>query len=166
MPKPQKPNSKKLQEIDGNVSYRVRRFASEEENGSKDSLIKKLIEKKMYLIVVILLLIVGVMAAALINNSTLLSSRDTIKVNELVTNEQIEADTIKSKFSELYDVGEEEPVIANITDVELLKTENPEFYEKAINGDIVIILPDSKLAFLYRSEENRILKISPVKISE
>lgn len=56
-----------------------------------------------------------------------------------------------------------EPTVATIVDVEKLQEQNP-FYEKAVNGDYLIVTPTR--AILYREEDNIILDVVPVQIEE
>jgi len=54
-----------------------------------------------------------------------------------------------------------EPTVATIVDVETLRERNA-FYEKANNGDHLIVTPER--AILYSSEKDRILDVVPVQL--
>ena len=62
----------------------------------------------------------------------------------------------------LIDIPEDiEPTVATIVDVEELKKQNP-FYEKAKNGNHLIITPER--AILFDSDRNLILDVVPVQL--
>lgn len=62
----------------------------------------------------------------------------------------------------LMDIPEDvEPTVATIVDVMALREQNP-FYEKAENGDHLIVTPER--AILYSSSRNIILDVVPVQI--
>lgn len=52
------------------------------------------------------------------------------------------------------------PKIATISNIEDLKSENPEFYKNAINGDTLVLY--SELAIIYRDGSNKIINIAPI----
>ncbi len=56
------------------------------------------------------------------------------------------------------------PTMAIITDINVLKSNQPVFFAKAKNGDRVIIYPD--LAIIYDYETNKIINIGPVQTLE
>lgn len=55
---------------------------------------------------------------------------------------------------------DEKPTIAAIADIEQVKTENPQFYADAQDGDIVLIF--STKAIIYRESAGMIINIAPV----
>ncbi len=56
----------------------------------------------------------------------------------------------------------EEPTVATITDIEKLK--NQPFFQKAKNGDKVLIYTNAKKAILYDPNAHKILDVAPVNI--
>lgn len=56
----------------------------------------------------------------------------------------------------------EEPSVATITDVEKLQ-EQP-FFQKAKNGDKIIIYPNAKKAILYDPTANKVIDVAPINI--
>ncbi|PIR53825.1 hypothetical protein COU75_04015 [Candidatus Peregrinibacteria bacterium CG10_big_fil_rev_8_21_14_0_10_42_8] len=72
------------------------------------------------------------------------------------------AETIINDVRKLIDIPEDvEPTVATIIDVDLLKAKNP-FYNKASNGDHLIVTPDR--AILYSSARKVILDVAPVQL--
>ncbi len=56
----------------------------------------------------------------------------------------------------------EEPTVATITDIEKLKDQT--FFQKAKNGDKVIIYTNAKKAILYDPIARKIIDVAPVNI--
>lgn len=56
----------------------------------------------------------------------------------------------------------EEPIIATVSDVNKLPKQD--FYDKAQNGDRVLVYKDSKMAILYRPSQNKIIKVGTVTV--
>lgn len=54
-----------------------------------------------------------------------------------------------------------EPTVATIVDIKTLRARNP-FYEKAENGDYLIVTPDR--AILFSAKKDRILDVVPVQL--
>jgi hypothetical protein len=80
------------------------------------------------------------------------------------TNEEIAQEVIKS-FGEIYQIPEgENPTVILVTDAETLRAKQPEFYGNAQNGDHVIVVFSSKLAFIFRASEKKIINVSQVSI--
>jgi cytoskeletal protein RodZ len=72
-----------------------------------------------------------------------------------------EAQKVKDNVGKLIMLDEsEEPTIATIIDIEALKTENPEFYKDASNGDKLLVY--SQRAIIYNQEKNIIVNVAPV----
>lgn len=59
---------------------------------------------------------------------------------------------------------DEEPSIATVSDVS--KLEGQPFFDKAENGDVTLIYPESRLAILYRPSNKQIVNVSSVTIQE
>jgi hypothetical protein len=58
----------------------------------------------------------------------------------------------------------EKPLIATIIDSEKMKRES-HFYDLAENGDIVLVYINSKMAYLYRPETDKILNVGPLMVN-
>lgn len=58
----------------------------------------------------------------------------------------------------------EQPTVATIQDVEVLRAQNPDFYKDAKNGDRLLIWSDK--AVLYSSTQDRLLAVLPIRISD
>lgn len=56
----------------------------------------------------------------------------------------------------------EDPTVATVTDVEKLKTQA--FFQKAKNGDKVLIYSNAKKAILYDPQAKRIIDVAPINI--
>jgi uncharacterized protein HemX len=55
---------------------------------------------------------------------------------------------------------DKQPAVATITDVEKLKTSQPEFYKNAQKDDYLIVYPNR--AIIYRDQSNQIINIAPI----
>jgi len=72
------------------------------------------------------------------------------------------AQTIIDDVRKLIDIPEGvEPTVATIIDIDLLRAKNP-FYNKASNGDHLIVTPDR--AILYSSARKVIIDVAPVQL--
>lgn len=58
----------------------------------------------------------------------------------------------------------EEPVVATVTEKE--KLAGQAFFDKASNGDKVLIYTRSKKAYLYDPDSNKVLEIAPVSFGQ
>lgn len=58
--------------------------------------------------------------------------------------------------------ADEQPTIANITDVEKLSSQP--FFASAQNGDKLLIYTNARKAFLYRPSTNKIIEVAPVNL--
>lgn len=58
----------------------------------------------------------------------------------------------------------ETPTVATVSDLDKLKDQT--FFERAQNGDKVLIYTNSKKAYLYRPSTNKIINIAPVNIGD
>jgi uncharacterized protein HemX len=56
----------------------------------------------------------------------------------------------------------EEPTVALIQDKQKLKDQS--FFEKAQNGDYLLVYQKSKLALLYREKDNRLINVGPISL--
>jgi len=72
---------------------------------------------------------------------------------------------ILDQLKEIYELpAEVTPIIANVTDPEALKKDQPLFFAKAKKGDRVIIYPTQ--AILFDAKANKILHVGPVKFGK
>lgn len=107
-------------------------------------------------------------AYSYINYSELIqqSKNDNVKgINVASMSKEEKAKVVRENFGKIFNINESDPTIATVTDVEKLKKANPEFYKDAKEGDNLIIITEKKLAVLYRLEENKIINISYVDLS-
>ncbi len=74
------------------------------------------------------------------------------------------ADQIIDQVRTMYNLPEGiEPTVATIVDIELLREKNP-FYDKAENGDHLLVTADR--AILFSSSKNMILDVIPVQLQD
>lgn len=99
----------------------------------------------------------------------LLVKKDVYTPEDLVVQEDFE---LNEKMGILEKVGmlmilptDEDPMIATITDIEMLKKQQ-DFYAEALNDDKVILYPKAKKAIIYRPGINKIINIGPMVIEE
>lgn len=78
-----------------------------------------------------------------------------------ITEEVEQLVTTVSKLMEL--PSGENPTIATITDKEKLKDQP--FFDKAENGDKLLIYSQAKKAILYRPSTNKVVDVAPINIS-
>ena len=69
-----------------------------------------------------------------------------------------------TKVGGLYELPDEEPTVAQISDKEKLKDQP--FFKSAQNGDYLLIYTNAKLAVLYREEANKLVNVGPIAISD
>lgn len=70
-----------------------------------------------------------------------------------------------AKVNQLYVLpGDEQPTVAQVQDKEKLKDQA--FFNKAENGDYILIYTNAKLALLYREKDNKLINVGPVTISD
>jgi S1-C subfamily serine protease len=67
------------------------------------------------------------------------------------------------KVGKLYNLPDEIPTVAVITDITLLGDQ--EFFDNGKNGDKVLIYSTAELAVLYRPSENKIIDVQPITIN-
>jgi hypothetical protein len=85
--------------------------------------------------------------------------KDPIKSSE-VQQQQAQAVVLKLGKILKIDDTDKQPAVATITDVEKLKTSQPEFYKNADKDDYLIVYPNR--AIIYREKDNQIINIAPI----
>jgi hypothetical protein len=74
-----------------------------------------------------------------------------------------ETQAIVDKVSKLIELPEGEPVLATVSDKAQL--EGQPFFEKAENGDKVLIFTESSIAIIYRESTDKIINSGPIAIT-
>lgn len=83
-----------------------------------------------------------------------------LKNNTEAQNKALAAD-IKTAVSKIYILpSDEEPTVARIENKDSLKGQT--FFDKAQNGDYVIVYEKSKLALLYRQQDGKLVNAGPI----
>ncbi len=67
------------------------------------------------------------------------------------------------EINDVYDLPDEEPVVAVVTDPEQFKSEYPVF-ENAESGDYLLFFRKARLNVLYRQDEKRVVKTADVAV--
>ena len=76
---------------------------------------------------------------------------------------QQETESLTNQVAKLIELPEGEPVIATVSDKE--KLADQPFFDKAENGDKVLIFSESSMAIIYRESENKIINSGPIAIT-
>ena len=74
------------------------------------------------------------------------------------------SDPVVQKLGNLAELPDEEPQIVTITDVSKLAKQA--FFDKAANGDKIIIFKEAHKAYLFRPDQNKIINITTFNITE
>ena len=70
---------------------------------------------------------------------------------------------IVEKVGKIYQLPKnEQPTVALIQDIQKLKDQS--FFEKAQNGDYLLMYQQSKLALLYREKDGRLINVGPISL--
>lgn len=78
---------------------------------------------------------------------------------------QAEVDTLIAEVGKLIELpADERPTVATVTDVEKLKAQP--FFQKAQNGDRILVFTNARRAILYRPTEKRIVDVGAVNIQQ
>lgn len=123
--------------------------------------LNKILNKPLFLVALAALAIISAAVIFFLSSQNELASPknpEDIKAN----NEQIARDII-DEVGNLVVLPNEEPVVATIADVKTLQKQP--FFDKAQNGDKVLIFENAKKAILYRSTTKQIIEMGPVEIS-
>lgn len=118
---------------------------------------RKLSIKKSLLIVNVVALI-GLVGAA---GYLFFENRDLNEQLTLTTEQKNQR--LIDEINEVYDLPDEEPVVAIVTDPEQFKTEYPTF-ESAQSGDYLLFFRKARLNVLYRQNEKRVLQTANVVV--
>jgi hypothetical protein len=102
--------------------------------------------------IVLLVLVIVIVNAGIINLTSLVSSTDDIQ--------KVEAD-VRSMI--ILD-PQEKPTIASILDIDKIRSQNPEFYANARNGDYLIVFSDK--AIIYRAQDRILVNVFPILSTE
>ena len=79
---------------------------------------------------------------------------------------QAELTTLQATIGRLIELPQDEtPQLATVTDANQLKAEQS-FFEKAQNGDKILIYSQAKKAFLFRPKTGKIIEVGPVTFGE
>jgi len=113
-------------------------------------------KKNKIIILIIGLLILG-SGGFLIYKSGLLEKTGLIK------KEKNEVEVIMKRISEVFLLPSEIPTVATISDKEKLKGQT--FFDKAENGDKLLLFTNSNLAILYRDSIGKIIEISQISVA-
>lgn len=79
-------------------------------------------------------------------------------------NEYSEVKSIVESVGKLMDLPSDEPTVATVSDVEKLRTQA--FFNRAENGDKLLIYQTTKKAILYRPSTNKIIDVATVNLGE
>jgi hypothetical protein len=71
---------------------------------------------------------------------------------------------IVSRVGKLMELPEGVPTVATVTDV--TKLANQPFFERAANGDIVLVYEDTRKAIMYRPSTNRIIEVATITLGQ
>lgn len=74
-------------------------------------------------------------------------------------------DRVVSQLSEIIILPQEEPLIAEITDAQLLRDSQP-FYQDVENGQYLLIFPEQSRAIVYDYEDNMIINVGPLNVDQ
>lgn len=110
--------------------------------------------KIIFLFIELLILCVGgflIYKAGLINKINIFKKKEN------------EVETIMKRISEVFLLPSEIPTVATISDKEKLKGQA--FFDKAENGDKLLLFTNSNLAILYRPSIGKIIEISQISVA-
>lgn len=128
-------------------------------NKSEQNNIKWVVAGVVLVLIIIITVVNLLMFTQTLNNKQSTATQD--KSNEEVATEVIDA------FKKVFEVPEgENPTITVITDADKLRQQEPTFYKNAKNGDNVVILFSTKLAVLFRKNEERIINVAPINLQD
>lgn len=72
---------------------------------------------------------------------------------------------IITEVGKIYELpGDEEPTVAKVQDKSKLGEQS--FFEKAQNGDYILVYSNKRLALLYRQESKKLINVGPIAFSD
>jgi hypothetical protein len=86
-----------------------------------------------------------------------------LKSNPNAANEETSA-RIVQQVSNIYQVPDEKPTVAQVQDKEKLKGQA--FFDKAENGDYLLIYAEAKIAMIYREKTHKLVNAGPVNLPD
>ena len=116
------------------------------------------VKKKTWLLIVNALVIVGLAGAT---GYLYFENQDLNEVLGLSTEQKNQR--LIDEINQVYDLPDEEPVVAIVTDPEQFKSEYPTF-ESAQSGDYLLFFRKARLNVLYRQSEKRVLQTANVVV--
>lgn len=125
-------------------------------------LLKKIFNKKTFVPLLALFIIIGSGLGIFYysKNSTNLN----LNFNDKEIDPVEEAETIVSEVGKIYLLPDEVPTLATVSDKNQLSDQV--FFQKAENGDKVLIYQTAGLAILYRPSISKIINVGPVTLNE
>ncbi len=120
---------------------------------------RKPVAKKLFFSILFLL----IMGAGVGGTAYYYKQYKKIKNNPQMVSQE-ETELIVSKVGNLMELPDENPSLATVQDVEKLKEQK--FFEKAQNGDKLLIYSQAMKAILYRPETNKIIEVAPLALNQ
>ena len=130
---------------------------AKDQNSKKDP--KKPAAKKLFFSVLFLL----IMGAGFSGTAYYYNQYKKIRNNPQMVSQE-ETEFIVSRVSNLMELPDENPSLATVQDVEKLKEQK--FFEKAQNGDKLLIYSQAMKAILYRPETDKIIEVAPLALNQ
>ncbi len=109
----------------------------------------------------IIILIVGLLILG--SGGFLIYKSGLLEKTGLIKKEKNEVEVIMKRISEVFLLPSEIPTVATISDKEKLKGQT--FFDKAENGDKLLLFTNSNLAILYRDSIGKIIEISQISVA-
>lgn len=109
--------------------------------------------------IIILILVLGLAALGWQYNQT---REENKKLSDPQVAVRRDADELKAKVGLLVELPDEQPTVATVSDASKLQSQ--QFFQKAQNGDKVLIFTNAKRAVLYRPSTNKVIEYAPVNI--
>lgn len=86
-----------------------------------------------------------------------------LKTNPNKENDETVA-KVTSEVGNLFILPQEKPTVAQVQDKEKLKGQT--FFDKAENGDYILIYSEAKLALLYRQKDHKLVNVGPITLGD
>lgn len=119
----------------------------------------------VFLLVIVLLLVAAVSATGFLYYQT---KQELIRLTQPAGQEELakkEVQAVVQKLGKLTILPEEEPVVATIIDAPFLATQSA-FYQKAENGDKLVVYPQAQKAYVYSPGRNIIVNAGPLVLDQ